>query len=64
MEYMALLGAKFGLDGSFNTQIAWIVLSGLVLTGVGFAVKGVLGAIVALAIGGMCYMYWNGMCPF
>ncbi len=63
-EYAGLIGKNFGLDAEFVVHMAVVMLSGLTLTGVGYAVKGVWGALAALGLGILGYLYWKQMWPF
>jgi hypothetical protein len=64
-EYIQLTGmggASFSLE--FLGRVALLVLAGLVLAVVGFKIKGVWGAVFALAAGVVWFLYNEGMIRF
>ena len=57
-EYIQLTG--FGgpvLSVDFISRVAVLIICGLVLVGVGFKIKGTPGAIAALALGVLYFLY-------
>ena len=64
-EYMRLTGmgeASFSLD--FVSRVLFLVLAGIILTLVGFKVKGVWGAMLFLAAGVLLFLYNEGIIGF
>jgi len=64
-EYIQLTrmgGASFSLD--FLSRVLFLVLAGLVLALVGFKIKGVWGAVLALAAGVVWFLYNERMIRF
>ena len=64
-EYIQLsgyAGPAFSID--FIARIAVLIVCGLVLVGVGFKIKGAPGAIVALALGVLYFLYNERMIRF
>ncbi len=64
-EYMQLTGfggSAFSLD--FISRVLLLVLAGLVVTVVGFKLKGVWGAALALAGGVFLFLYNEGVVRF
>ncbi len=64
-EYMSLTG--FGgstLSFDFISRVLLLVLAGLGITGVGFKLKGVWGATLALAAGVAGFLYNEGVIRF
>ena len=58
LEYIQLTG--YGgpvLSVEFISRVAVLILCGLVLVGVGFKIKGAPGALVALALGVLYFLY-------
>jgi hypothetical protein len=55
-------GSAFSLD--FIARVMSLVLAGLVTTVVGFKLKGVWGAALALAAGVMLFLYNEGVVRF
>ena len=61
-EYLQLTGmgdASFSLD--FVSRVLFLVLAGIILTLVGFKVKGVWGATLFLAAGVLLFLYNEGV---
>lgn len=57
-EYIQLSGyGGPALSVDFIARIAVLILCGLVLVGVGFKIKGTPGAIAALALGLLYFLY-------
>jgi hypothetical protein len=57
-EYIQLSG--YGgpvLSVDFIIRIGFLILCGLILVGVGFKIKGMPGALVALALGALYFLY-------
>jgi hypothetical protein len=64
-EYLQLTGmggASFSLD--FVSRVLFLVLAGIILTLVGFKVKGVWGATLFLAAGVLLFLYNEGIIGF
>ena len=64
-EYIQLTGmggASFSLD--FVARVLFLVVAGLVLAVVGFKIKGVWGAVLALAAGVVWFLYNERMIRF
>jgi hypothetical protein len=64
-EYIQLTGmggAPFSLD--FLSRVLFLVVAGLVLAVVGFKIKGVWGAVLALAAGVVWFLYDERMIRF
>jgi hypothetical protein len=64
-EYIRLTGmdtSSFSLD--FVARVLFLVFAGLILAVVGFKIKGVWGAAVALAAGVVSFLYKEGMIRF
>jgi hypothetical protein len=64
-EYIRLTGmdtASFSLD--FVARVLFLVFGGLMLAVVGFKIKGVWGAAVALAAGVILFLYNEGIIRF
>ena len=64
-EYVQLTGmggASFSLD--FLSRVLFLVVAGLVLALVGFKIKGVWGAVLALAAGVVWFLYNERMIRF
>ena len=58
LEYIQLTGYGGSvLSVEFISRVAVLILCGLVLVGVGFKIKGVPSAIVALALGVLYFLY-------
>ena len=55
-------GSALSLD--FIARIAVLILCGLVLVGMGFKLKGTFGAIAALALGVLYFLYNEGVIRF
>jgi len=64
-EYIQLSGyGGSALSLEFILRIAVLILCGLILVGVGYKIKGVPGAVVALALGGLYFLYNEGLIRF
>ena len=64
-EYIQLSGyGGAALSVDFIARVAVLILCGLVLVGVGFKLKGTLGAIAALAMGVLYFLYNEGIIRF
>ena len=64
-EYIQLTGmggASFSLD--FLSRVLFLVVAGLVLALIGFKIKGVWGAVLALVAGVVWFLYNEGMIRF
>jgi hypothetical protein len=64
-EYMRLTGmgeTTFSLD--FVARVLFLVFAGLILAIVGFKIKGVWGAALALAAGAALFLYNEGLIRF
>jgi len=64
-EYLQLTGTGgswFSLD--FISRVLFLVIAGLILTLVGYKIKGVWGAAAALAVGVVLVLYNEGMIRF
>ena len=64
-EYIQLTGmgdASFSL--AFLSRVLFLVFAGLVLALAGFKIKGVWGAVLALAAGVAWFLYNEGMIRF
>jgi hypothetical protein len=64
-EYIRLTGmdnSSFSLD--FVARVLFLVFAGLILAVVGFKIKGVWGAALALAAGVVSFLYNEGMIRF
>jgi hypothetical protein len=64
-EYMQLTGfggSAFSVE--FISRVLLLVLAGLVITVVGFKLKGVWGAALALAAGVVLFLYNEGVVRF
>jgi hypothetical protein len=61
-EYIRLTGidtSSFSLE--FAARVLFLVLAGLILAVFGFKIKGVWGAVLALAAGVVWFLYNEGM---
>ena len=61
-EYIRLTGmdnSSFSLD--FVSRVLFLVFAGLILAVIGFKLKGVWGAVVALTAGVVLFLYHEGM---
>ena len=57
-EYIQLSGyAGPALSLDFIARMAALILCGLILVGAGYKIKGVPGAVVALALGVLVFLY-------
>jgi len=64
-EYFSLTGmGDSAFTFEFISRVVLLVLAGLVLVLVGFKVKGVWGAALALAAGVLFFLYNEGMIGF
>lgn len=67
IEYTQLIGfsGKSGFDLEFMARVATFFFSGLFLFFVGYYLKGIWGAIIALMLGIVffLYVYENGLLP-
>ena len=63
-EYFMLMGGKLGLDTLTIKDVIIFMLGILALSGAGFVFKGVWGAIWALALGILVYLFWNQVSVF
>jgi len=64
-EYLQLTGTSgswFSLD--FISRVLFIVIAGLILALVGYKIKGIWGAAMALAAGVVLVLYNEGMIRF
>ena len=64
-EYFHLTGmdnSSFSLD--FISRVFFLIFAGLILALVGFKIKGVWGAAMALAAGVVAFLYKEGMIRF
>jgi hypothetical protein len=64
-EYLRLTGmgdSSFSLD--FVARVVFLVFAGLILAVIGFKIKGVWGAAVALISGVILFLYNEGMIRF
>jgi urea transporter len=64
-EYLKLTGmgdAAFSLD--FISRVMFLVLAGVVVVLLGFKIKGVWGAVLALAAAVALFLYNEGMIRF
>lgn len=64
-EYIQLSGyGGSALSLEFILRIAVLILCGLALVGVGYKFKGVPGAVFALVLGGLYFLYNEGLIRF
>lgn len=65
LEYARLLGLSGEAPLSFESisKVVLIMLAGVILIFVGYKVKGVLGAAIALLIGVFLLLYRKGLLP-
>jgi hypothetical protein len=64
-EYLRLTGmsdSSFSLD--FIARVLFLVFAGLILAVAGFKIKGVWGAVIALAAGVLLFLYNEGVVRF
>jgi hypothetical protein len=64
-EYLQLTGTNgswFSLD--FISRVLFLVIAGLILALVGYKIKGIWGAVLALAAGVVLVLYNDGMIWF
>ena len=64
-EYLQLTGTNgswFSLD--FILRVLFLVIAGLILALVGYKIKGIWGAVLALAAGVVLVLYNEGMIRF
>jgi hypothetical protein len=64
-EYIRLTGmgdSPAMLD--FVSRVLFLVIAGLMLILVGFKIKGIWGALLALAVGAFLFLYNEGMIRF
>ena len=64
-EYMRLLGMGADPDFSFKfiSRIVLIMLSGLAVIFIGYKIKGVWGAVIAVLLCAFFLLYINGLIP-
>jgi hypothetical protein len=61
-EYMRLTGMEGGaFSVEFATRAALLVLAGIMLLFLGFKIKGAWGAAIALMLGGVFFLYNEGI---
>ena len=61
-EYMQLISPGdnlFSVD--FITRVALLIFSGLILVAVGYKIKGMPGAIVAMVLGSLFFLFNQGI---
>jgi hypothetical protein len=64
-EYIGLTGmGDSALSFEFISRVVLLVMAGLVLVLAGFKIKGVWGAVLALAAGLLFFLYNEGMIVF
>lgn len=65
-EYARLLTSKGEAPLTFESilGVVLILFTGVILIFVGYKIKGSLGAIIALLIGTLVFLYVGGMLPF
>jgi len=65
-EFLRLLGlsGESPLTVEFFPKLLLIMFSGLILVFGGYMIKGVWGAVIALIIGTLVYLYVKGLPPF
>lgn len=65
IEYTQLLGfsGESGFDLEFMARIAALFFSGLFLFFLGYYLKGIWGAIIALMLGTLFFLYEKGLLP-
>ena len=61
-EYMQLVSPGDNLlSVDFITRVALLIFSGLVLVAVGYKIKGMPGAIVAMVLGSLFFLFKQGI---
>jgi len=62
IEFARLLGMSQESALSFGPagEAIFLLVCGLILAGVGYKIKGVLGAIVTLLLGALVFLYMKG----
>ena len=64
-EYMQLISpGSIPLSFEFISRILLSIFSGLILAAVGFKIKGIWGAAIAVVIGALFYLYNQGALKF
>ena len=61
-EYMQLISPGDNLlSVDFFTRVALLIFSGLILVAVGYKIKGMPGAVVAIVLGSLFFLFNQGI---
>ena len=65
LEYLRLLGMGADPDFSFEfiSRLVLVTLSGLAVIFIGYKIKGVWGAVIAVLLCAFLFLYINGLIP-